>query len=412
MKRKLLHLALGAVMCTGMMMSAFAAEYTTSGTVITVDGLDSGESHAVTVWDGDKKVGQGVVDGSSGEIYIVEGTDTSNLTVKNEMTGDEISEKTTPTPTPTPTPTDPDDNPPSDDNDWSRYPENEGYDDDDDAGDDDEEEYTGPSVDYKTGDHGNVMISPTSPQKGDIVTLTVIPDTGYIVGTVTVTSNGKDIMLFGQDDNIYTFTMPGNNIVISTSFRALDSITYAGQLYSDVPPTEWYANAVAFVTSNGMMVGNNGLFAPNDHLTRGMMAQILYNMEKASFAPMASFPDVTVSDWFAPAASWASAQGYMSGYSNGYFGPNDAITREQLAAILYRYAASKGYPANAAADLTGFSDGAATSDWAVPSVRWAVGSGILSGKLGIGGSRLDPTGTATRAEIAQILMNFQTQITK
>ena len=158
------------------------------------------------------------------------------------------------------------------------------------------------------------------------------------------------------------------------------------------------------------MAGNNGYFSPNDRLTRGMMAQILYNIEKTPSTGTAAFPDVTSSDWFANAAAWASAQGFMSGYSNGSFGPNDPITREQLAAILFRYSSTKGYNVSASAELSTFPDNAATSDWAVSAMRWAVGTGLLSGKTGVAGTRLDPTGTATRAEVAQILMNFGTKI--
>lgn len=180
--------------------------------------------------------------------------------------------------------------------------------------------------------------------------------------------------------------------------------------YYDVPTTEWYHNAVLYVSEQGMMAGNNGYFSPNDRLTRGMMAQILYNIEKTPGAGTASFPDVTSSDWFASAASWASTQGFMSGYSNGRFGPNDPITREQLAAILFRYSSTKGYNVSASAELSTFPDNAATSDWAVSAMRWAVGTGLLSGKTGVAGTRLDPTGTATRAEVAQILMNFGTKI--
>ena len=180
--------------------------------------------------------------------------------------------------------------------------------------------------------------------------------------------------------------------------------------YYDVPTTEWYHNAVLYVSEQGMMAGNNGYFSPNDRLTRGMMAQILYNIEKTPSTGTAAFPDVTSSDWFANAAAWASAQGFMSGYSNGRFGPNDPITREQLAAILFRYSSTKGYNVSASAELSTFPDNAATSDWAVSAMRWAVGTGLLSGKTGVAGTRLDPTGTATRAEVAQILMNFGTKI--
>lgn len=183
----------------------------------------------------------------------------------------------------------------------------------------------------------------------------------------------------------------------------------ASPSYRDVPATEWFASAVQYVTANGMMAGNNGSFAPNDRLTRGMMAQILYNIEGGTGGAPAAFPDVASSDWFANAVGWAASKSFMGGYSNGRFGPNDPITREQLAAILYRYAQEKGYLSAQPADLSAFVDGASTSDWAVEAVRWAVGSGLLSGKSG---GRLDPAGQATRAEVAQILMNFGQNIAR
>lgn len=177
--------------------------------------------------------------------------------------------------------------------------------------------------------------------------------------------------------------------------------------FQDVPSTEWYNQAVTYVSENNIMSGSNGRFSPNERLTRGMMAQILYNIENATASGAAAFPDVAASDWFATAVSWVSSQNYMSGYSNGRFGPNDNITREQLAVILYRYAQAKGYDVTGSAELSGFADGASVASWSADAVRWAVSVGLLSGKSG---SRLDPAGPATRAEVAQILMNFATRI--
>lgn len=179
--------------------------------------------------------------------------------------------------------------------------------------------------------------------------------------------------------------------------------------YRDVPVTEWFAPAVNYVTANGIMTGNGNRFSPNEKLTRGMMAQILYNLAGGSGSGSANFPDIASSDWFANAAGWAAEQGYIGGYSNGKFGPNDPITREQLAAILYRYAQANGFTVGTLADLSAFADGSAASDWAEEAVRWAVGAGLLSGKSG---RLLDPTGQATRAEVAQILMTFNQNIAK
>lgn len=176
--------------------------------------------------------------------------------------------------------------------------------------------------------------------------------------------------------------------------------------YSDVSANEWYYNAVLYVTEKGMMTGNSGCFSPAEPLTRGMMAQILYNIEKSPMTSMAYFPDVKPFDWFANAVSWSFAQGVMHGYSNGNFGPNDPITREQLAAILYRYAGIKGYNVSISSALDVFSDSDIVSGWAEGSLRWAVGCGLLSGRV-INNTRcLEPGKTATRVEVAQIFMNF------
>lgn len=179
--------------------------------------------------------------------------------------------------------------------------------------------------------------------------------------------------------------------------------------FTDIPHNAWYASAVAYVSEKGIMAGNNGCFSPNMALSRGMMAQILYNIEGSAGSFSLVYPDVLFSDWYANAVSWVSAHGIMSGYGSGLFGANDSLTREQLALTLYQYAQVKGYDISAAAELTSFVDDHTTSDWARPAMQWAVANGLISGKSG---NRLDPQGTATRAEVAQILMNFAEKIAK
>ena len=173
--------------------------------------------------------------------------------------------------------------------------------------------------------------------------------------------------------------------------------------FKDVQRGDWFVDAVEYVSTRGMMNGSGGEFRPNERLTRAMIAQILYNLEGAAGGVPANFPDITADDWCAAAVGWASQSGIMSGYSSGLFGANDSITREQLALTLYRYAQRKGYDLNAAAEFSGFADRAAVSDWALPAMRWAVANGLISGKSD---GRLDAHGTATRAEVASILMRF------
>ena len=182
----------------------------------------------------------------------------------------------------------------------------------------------------------------------------------------------------------------------------------ADQPFADVASDAWYAEAVAYVKENGMMTGTSDTtFAPQQPLSRAMMAQVLYNLEGKPAVEGESlgdpFDDVPGDSWYADAVYWARLEGLADGYSAETFGPEDSITREQLAVMLYRYAQYKGYDVSASGGLTAFGDGAKTSDWAAQAMEWAVGSGLINGK---NGAVLDPQGTATRAEVAQILMKF------
>ena len=182
----------------------------------------------------------------------------------------------------------------------------------------------------------------------------------------------------------------------------------ADQPFADVASDAWYAEAVAYVKENGMMTGTSDTtFAPQQSLSRAMMAQVLYNLEGKPALEGESlgdpFADVPGDSWYADAVYWARLEGLADGYSAETFGPEDSITREQLAVMLYRYAQYKGYDVSASGGLTAFGDGAKTSDWAAQAMEWAVGSGLINGK---NGAALDPQGTATRAEVAQILMKF------
>ena len=182
----------------------------------------------------------------------------------------------------------------------------------------------------------------------------------------------------------------------------------ADQPFADVASDAWYAEAVAYVKENGMMTGTSDTtFAPQQPLSRAMMAQVLYNLEGKPAVEGESlgdpFADVPGDSWYADAVYWTRLEGLADGYSAETFGPEDSITREQLAVMLYRYAQYKGYDVSASGDLTAFGDGAQTSDWAAQAMEWAVGSGLINGK---NGAALDPQGTATRAEVAQILMKF------
>jgi hypothetical protein len=168
-----------------------------------------------------------------------------------------------------------------------------------------------------------------------------------------------------------------------------------------VAESAWYYNAVRFVSENDLMGGyGNGLFGVNDNLSRAQLAQILYNKEgKPLVSDGNGFSDVDTDAWYTNAVTWAAANGIVSGYGNGMFVPNDPITREQLAVMLWRYS---GSPAATNKELH-FNDTDEISGFALDALRWAVENGILNG---YGDGRLGPQGQATRAQVAQMLKNF------
>ncbi len=192
-----------------------------------------------------------------------------------------------------------------------------------------------------------------------------------------------------------------------------DQETGSGFPFRDVTQDNWYYDAVSYVSEHELMIGTSrSAFAPEDPLERGMLVTILYRLAGSPQADTSSIsaPDVEKDTWYSAPVAWATENGIVEGYDNGYFGPSDDITREQMAVIFCRYAADRGLDVKEAGknvnlDATSsvFQDGSLTSSYAVDSMKWALGSGLLNGK---GDGSLDPTGTATRAETAQILMNF------
>ncbi|MDE6259817.1 MAG: S-layer homology domain-containing protein [Oscillospiraceae bacterium] len=189
-------------------------------------------------------------------------------------------------------------------------------------------------------------------------------------------------------------TIPLNG---SAKLEIVDNSKY----FYDVPATSWAADAVAFASSRELFNGTGAnQFSPNLPMSRGMLATVLHNLESNPYQPFTGvFADVSSGAWYAEGVAWAAANGIVTGYGNGQFGPNDNITREQLAVMLWRYA---GKPAATSRSLY-FADAYRASDWALEALRWATQNGIINGK---GNGILDPTGLATRAETAQMLKNF------
>ncbi len=176
--------------------------------------------------------------------------------------------------------------------------------------------------------------------------------------------------------------------------------------FTDVPRGEWYYESVAYVNANGLMTGlTPTLFGPNETLARAQFAVILHRMnDTPDVVYKKTFSDVADNIWYTDGILWASSTGVVNGYSTGAFGPDDNISREQMAVMMYRYANYKKYDTSLKADYNQFRDASKVSSFATEAIRWAVGNGIINGKNN--GTLIDPQGNATRGECATIIMRF------
>ena len=182
-----------------------------------------------------------------------------------------------------------------------------------------------------------------------------------------------------------------------------------GQPFSDVGPNDWFYAEVQYVKNEGLMNGTSDTtFNPGGNTTRGMIVTILHRLAGQPTAGTSTFLDVDDSQYYAKAVAWAAANGVVTGYDASTFGPNDFITREQLAAIFYRYATLMGYDVSVGEDtnILSYSDALSVSDYAIPAMQWAVGAGLVNGM----DDKLAPQGLATRAQVATILYRFCTQV--
>ena len=242
--------------------------------------------------------------------------------------------------------------------------------------------------------------------KGNEVLVTLTPDEGYEVGSLQVVKDsGGEVSVTKRGDGEYLFTMPGEAVrVIAAFVEAQEEADEWNNPFADVAEGAWYYDAVAYASQNGLMNGVSAdSFAPDATTSRGMIVTILYRLEDSPSAAQADFADVAAGAYYAGAVAWASANGIVTGYGDGTFGPDTAITREQLAAILYRYAQYLGLEVSQTADLTGYGDAADISEWAQQAFAWAVREGLISG---MDDGTLAPRGTATRAQVATILMRL------
>lgn len=247
-------------------------------------------------------------------------------------------------------------------------------------------------------------------KKGDNSYAITLPkdSTGSVLVTIPDVSQGDLLVIVHADGTQEVIkksvVRDGKAYLVLDENATVKVVDYVSD-FNDVKENDWYASAVDFTAGRGLFSGvGNGSFAPNVTLSRGMVVTVLYALEEPGAQKVEDlFSDVSGDDWYAQGTAWAVNAGIVSGYGDGRFGPDDAITREQLALMLYRYAQSMKLATGTGASLAAFGDEAAISDWARQAMSWAVGAGIMSGTPE---KMLNPGGTATRAEAAVMVSQF------
>jgi len=296
----------------------------------------------------------------------------------------------------------------------------------------------------RSASNGSVTASPKNAAKGDTVTLRINPDSGYELDSITVTdSEDNRISVRRQNSEKYTFTMPRYSVTVRPEFTRIHSSSSssssyyypdpyanwgsnytpytpwsygssgntgntsasAAPLFKDVRGNDWYYSAVKYVTDKSIMNGvADNVFLPRDPTTRAMIVTTLYRLEGAPSMPKGEvFSDVPGDFYYADAVAWAASNGIVTGHKNGTFKPNENITREQMAAILYRYAKYKRYSVSQSADLSLFTDENLIQPYAREPMQWANAMALITG---ITDREIAPQGLATRAQTATILRRF------
>ena len=250
-------------------------------------------------------------------------------------------------------------------------------------------------------EHGTVTVSPQRPTRGQTVTITAEPDEGYVVDEVVVLDrNGNEVEVTQKGDGTYTFTQPSGSVTVTVTFTpAEESLPF-----TDVEEGAWYYDAVEYVYQNGLMSGVAAdRFAPDLPLNRATMVTILWRLAGEPAVDYAMpFGDVAEDTWYTEAVRWGASTGVVTGTTPTTYRPEQAVTREQMAAMLHRYAEYMGYDTAASTDLDTFPDAASVNDYAAAPLAWCVAEGFISGI----GAELRPQSSATRAQIATLLMRF------
>ena len=253
--------------------------------------------------------------------------------------------------------------------------------------------------------NGSLKADTTWAADGQIVYVTATPDTGYVLSSLFVkTAKGDQLKVYeAKKAGVYYFYMPDQYVTVSAYFAPAASALP----FNDVAYTSWYYDAVKFVYDKGIMDGVSYYrFAPDATITRGMVVTMLWRMAGEPYEAAAGFTDVAAGRYYTTAVAWAARNGIVEGMTSTTFAPDQAITREQLASILYRYAKWLGF-SGYGSDISGYTDAGKVSSYAYDAMSWAVRSGVVTGTSA---RVLDPQGTASRAAAAQMFMNFYNYI--
>ena len=256
------------------------------------------------------------------------------------------------------------------------------------------------AVSTPAAENGKIAVSPKNASAGSTVTITVLPDSGYVLETISATDrNGNDLKLTDRGNGKYTFTMPGSRVEVKVTFMEDNSVL---NFFYDVPNGAYYYDAVKWAVDNGITGGvGNSLFAPNQPCTRGQIVTFLW---RAAGSPVVNYAmnmtDVAEDAYYGEAVRWALSEGITTGIGDITFGPDAACTRAQAVAFLFRYAVASGMDAVTLADLiSGFADAASVPGYAVSAMNWALSQGIMQGS----GTQLLSGNTCTRAQIVTFL---------
>ena len=257
-------------------------------------------------------------------------------------------------------------------------------------------------VNVEKSEHGTVSVDIRNASEDDIITITVKPDKDYKLTWLYVKGEDGSRVAYAEHpylDDTYYFYMPDQDVTVTAIF----GYAYKDLPFTDVHSWDWFYEPVQFVYTMDIMNGvTSTSFAPNSNITRGMVVTMLWRMAGEPYVGGGSFDDVAANEYYSTAVAWSAKNNIVNGVTDSTFGVNTDITREQLAVILYRYAKSLGY-STTGGSLIGYSDASSISDYAKDAMAWAVKNEIITG---VTYTRLNPTGNATRAAVAQMFMNF------